>query len=518
MLHVHRRQHVDAGVEQHRDVFPALGSRGARDVRVRKLVDDGNLRMPREDGVGVHLLEQPPAVIDRLARNGLEPLGQRDRVGPRRAARSSRRRRRCRAGGGPAPASASGTSCRRPRRSRERCSADRARSRSRRQCGKTRTSMPSARRIRRSSRLPRDAGPPRAPEVVADEELRDRCAGGRTRGSRRSDRWPSRIDDLGLLRARQHDVARERRPVLRREVRLVHVDGEELAVEAIGVAPAAGEHRGRIGPRRHADEDTLLRAPRRVDAIDAKVVVELPLDDVGREQQRPLAQGRQRQGLRVRAGDLAERRRISGASTTTISSARSMKACGTVSALRRPKSCSMNGCCSSMSSRLIDVSTEMPASRAPRRPDSASGARRRAGCRRRDRRRGRRPDAWRARRPRRPPRRPVACMGMASSCWTTACSSALSSGAARRRRRRPRRARAGGVPRRRAGTTCRRRARSPRNTSAPAAASAASAWRSSASGSGRQVGMVGLTDYRLQTTDYGTAGLKPPPLLPTVYY
>src|SRR3954453_10429586 len=39
--------------------------------------------MPREDGIGFPLLEEPAAVRDRLARNGLQSLGQRHRLWPR---------------------------------------------------------------------------------------------------------------------------------------------------------------------------------------------------------------------------------------------------------------------------------------------------------------------------------------------------------------------------------------------------------------------------------------------------
>src|SRR4029079_9420756 len=119
-----------------------------------------------------------------------------------------------------------------------------------------------------------DTAPPRAPKVVADVELRDVALPGELEDG--GDRIVAVEDrDLGVLRARQHDVARERRPILRGEVRLAHVDREELTVKTVGVAPAAGEHCRRIGAGRHADEDTLLRAPGHVDAIDAQVVVEL---------------------------------------------------------------------------------------------------------------------------------------------------------------------------------------------------------------------------------------------------
>ena len=289
-------------------------------VRVRELVDDGHGGMAREDGVGVHLLEHvAPRYAIVSPRNRLEPLGQRDRVGAARAARSSR----------------STTSMPRWRSScasrqhlvgladaggvaeKDLQPSARGVQSSRRQCGKTRTSMPSASRISRSSRLPVSARAPRPAEVVADEELRDavRAREVENRGDRIAGRRGSTT--CGLLGARQHDVARERRPILRREVRLVHVDGEQLAVEPIGVAPAAGQHRGRVGARRHADEDTLLRAPRRVDAIERGGTRRAA---ARRHRRRAAARARAKlpSSLRVRSAV----RSSGGASTTTTSSAR----------------------------------------------------------------------------------------------------------------------------------------------------------------------------------------------------
>ena len=47
--------HVDAGVEDLLDILPALLVDGAGRVRVRELVDEGDLGMPREDGLDIHL-------------------------------------------------------------------------------------------------------------------------------------------------------------------------------------------------------------------------------------------------------------------------------------------------------------------------------------------------------------------------------------------------------------------------------------------------------------------------------
>ena len=80
MLHVHRREHVDAGVEQGTHVFPSLQPRRSRHVRVRKLVDRRHLGMPAKNRVGVHLFETCSAVFDHLSRDGLQSLAQRDRL------------------------------------------------------------------------------------------------------------------------------------------------------------------------------------------------------------------------------------------------------------------------------------------------------------------------------------------------------------------------------------------------------------------------------------------------------
>ena len=58
VLDVERRVDVDAGVEQLLDVLVALGVAAAGRVGVGELVDQHQLRPPREDGVEVHLVER----------------------------------------------------------------------------------------------------------------------------------------------------------------------------------------------------------------------------------------------------------------------------------------------------------------------------------------------------------------------------------------------------------------------------------------------------------------------------
>ena len=72
VLDVDRRDHVDAGVEQHLDVLPALGVARARHVGVRQLVDQRHVRPPGEHGVEIHLLEGGPPVLDHVAGDHLD--------------------------------------------------------------------------------------------------------------------------------------------------------------------------------------------------------------------------------------------------------------------------------------------------------------------------------------------------------------------------------------------------------------------------------------------------------------
>ena len=104
VLDVQGRDHGDAGLEQLVDVLPALLVARARDVRVRELVDERDLRLTREDRVDVHLLERRP-ILDGASRDDLEVA---DLLGGLLAAvrlDEARRRRRCRARGGGDPRS-----------------------------------------------------------------------------------------------------------------------------------------------------------------------------------------------------------------------------------------------------------------------------------------------------------------------------------------------------------------------------------------------------------------------------
>ena len=70
------------GVQDLVDVLVALRVARAGRVRVRQLVDQGELRRASHDLVDVHLLERHAAVLDAAARHRLEPLGERRRLRP----------------------------------------------------------------------------------------------------------------------------------------------------------------------------------------------------------------------------------------------------------------------------------------------------------------------------------------------------------------------------------------------------------------------------------------------------
>ncbi len=81
MLNVDGGQDTDAGVEQLEHVLISLLVPSARRVRVRQLVDDGELRFPREDGLEIHLFEDHAPVLDAAPRDDRQILQPRFGVG-----------------------------------------------------------------------------------------------------------------------------------------------------------------------------------------------------------------------------------------------------------------------------------------------------------------------------------------------------------------------------------------------------------------------------------------------------
>ncbi len=80
VLDVDGGDHLDTRREQIDDVLPSLGTTGARDVRVRELIDEGDLGIVQADRVRIHLLEHRVAVGDRARRDQLQPLEHLDRA------------------------------------------------------------------------------------------------------------------------------------------------------------------------------------------------------------------------------------------------------------------------------------------------------------------------------------------------------------------------------------------------------------------------------------------------------
>ena len=72
VLDVHRRDHIDAGLEQLLDVLPPLRVAAPWDVRVRELVDESDRRPTSQHRVEVHLLEGGAAIVDLPTRDDLE--------------------------------------------------------------------------------------------------------------------------------------------------------------------------------------------------------------------------------------------------------------------------------------------------------------------------------------------------------------------------------------------------------------------------------------------------------------
>src|SRR2546426_1880941 len=80
MLKIHRRHHIDAGVQKHHHIFPTLGALGAGDICVRKFIDDTNLRCSAQDRFGIHFFEDDTTVFDPSTRNDLQPFRLLDSV------------------------------------------------------------------------------------------------------------------------------------------------------------------------------------------------------------------------------------------------------------------------------------------------------------------------------------------------------------------------------------------------------------------------------------------------------
>ena len=72
VLDVHRRDHVDARLEELLDVLPSLDVPASGHIRVGELVHERDRRVPRQHRVEVHLLESRAAVLHLAPRDDLE--------------------------------------------------------------------------------------------------------------------------------------------------------------------------------------------------------------------------------------------------------------------------------------------------------------------------------------------------------------------------------------------------------------------------------------------------------------
>ena len=75
VLDVERGVDIDAVVEQLLDIQIALGMPAAGGVGVRELIDQDELRMPRQNRVEVHFVQLTVFIVDAPARDGLKPFG-----------------------------------------------------------------------------------------------------------------------------------------------------------------------------------------------------------------------------------------------------------------------------------------------------------------------------------------------------------------------------------------------------------------------------------------------------------
>ena len=124
---------------------------------------------------------------------------------------------------------------------------------------------------------------------VAEEELRDALL---MRELEQGLREIAALQAMHLRAdfARQGQMLVQTGPVGGVQAGLFHVGGQQRAVESPGVALPAFEHGAGVAARRQADEDALLGAPAYGDAVRVQVLLQLPVHDVGGQQERQLAQ------------------------------------------------------------------------------------------------------------------------------------------------------------------------------------------------------------------------------------
>jgi hypothetical protein len=106
-------------------------------------------------------------------------------------------------------------------------------------------------------------------------------------GSEQSNTWTSASSSYGQRQVRVHGGL-----VLGAQSRLPDVADQQIAVEPVRVPPPAAQHGARIAARRDTNQNALLRSPAQLHAVRPQVVLQLPVDHIGRQQQREFPQFR----------------------------------------------------------------------------------------------------------------------------------------------------------------------------------------------------------------------------------
>ena len=151
-----------------------------------------------------------------------------------------------------------------------------------------------------------------------------RCSRAKSRIAVTKSEPRSRCVSAPRLRASSRFAFRRKRSSAA-EFALVHVHGQQRSVEPLRVALAAAQHVRGIAARRQAHQDALLRDPVRRDAVGVEIVLQLPVHDVRRQQQRQFAQFAEPPRIGMPASPARFSKASGGASTTSISSAERRK-------------------------------------------------------------------------------------------------------------------------------------------------------------------------------------------------
>lgn len=126
--------------------------------------------------------------------------------------------------------------------------------------------------------------PPAVSAAVADIDLSDATLAGEAQDSV-DGVFAIEFDDFGAFGAGGYETVADLLALVGGPFGAVEVNCDELAVKAVAVACAAGQHAGGVGARREPNGDAFLRAPELLDAVAGHVAFELFINDVGGEEQ-----------------------------------------------------------------------------------------------------------------------------------------------------------------------------------------------------------------------------------------